>query len=165
MQTPKLPSLAKRLLAILFVLGNLAFLSWFVNRYAHHYLVQVTALNAACVLGQKAGAAIAFGDLGWLARGRGGGLARLAAFEGKKRPAYLIGFSINRVCSLAPPLYTLAVTWGRLPLLLALYLAGDAAIAIWVALHFEKWVRESAGGLSEHQQRKRQGGTQTPGEN
>lgn len=154
-----------RFLAVLFVLGNLAFLSWFVHQYAHHYFVQVTALNAACILGQKAGAAIAFGNLGWLARGRPGGLGRLAVFEAKKHPAYLVGFALNRVCSITPPLYTLIVTWGRLPILLVLYLAADAAIAAWAALHFEKWVRETASVLSERRRHKRKKRTETRGEN
>ncbi len=148
-----------RFLTVLFVLGNLAFLSWFVNRYAHHYFIQVTALNAACILGQKAGAALAFGNIGWLARGRTGGLSQLAAFDAKKHPAYLAGFAVNRVCSLAPPLYTLMVTWGRLPALLVIYLAADAAIAIWTALHFEAWVRETARTLSEYQQHKHRAST------
>lgn len=143
-----------RFLTVLFVLGNLAFLSWFVGRYAHHYFVQVTALNAACILGQKVGAALAFGNLGWLARGRTDALSQLSSFKAKKHPAYLIGFAINRICSLAPPLYTLGVTWGKLPALLMFYLAADAAIAVWTALHFEKWVRETARALSEHQQHK-----------
>lgn len=145
-----------RFLAVLFVLSNLAFLSWFVSRYAHHYFIQVTALNAACILGQKAGAAIAFGNIGWLARNRTGGLADLSAFDAKKHPAYLTGFAINRVCSLAPPLYTLVVTWGKLPALLMVYLAADAAIAVWTALRFEQWVRETARTLSEYQQHKRE---------
>lgn len=147
-------TLITRFLTALFVLGNLAFLSWFVHRYAHQYFVQVTVLNAACILGQKIGGALVFGNLSWLARGQKGGLAGLSVFEAKKHPAYLVGFAVNRVCSLAPPLYTLGVTWGRLPPLLMIYLAGDAAIAFWTALHFEKWVRSVSLTLRERQQQK-----------
>lgn len=153
--SPALRTKVTRLLTVVFVLGNLGFLSWFVHRYAHHYFVQVTALNAACIVGQKVGAALAFGSLGWAARGRGGGLAGLAGFEGRRHPAYLAGFLVNRMCSLGPPVYTLCVTWGRLPLFLTVYLAVDAGIAVWTALHFEQWVREGAQAWGERGRRAR----------
>jgi hypothetical protein len=135
--------LIKRYWVIIAFVVNLAFLSWFVNRYAHRYLVAALAVNVACAWVQNAGAGLAFGNLAWIAKGKFSNLGRLATFEAKKNPVYIAGFALNRLGSIIPPLYTLAVTWGRLPKFLVAYLIVDACVAVWAALYFEKWVRET----------------------
>ena len=128
--------------ALLFMLANFALLSWFVGRYAPNDFAPVVAVSGTCAILQKIGIVMAAGNLGWLVRGSTRNLGRLATFKGKENPLFLAGFLLNRGSSLFVPLYAIVMTWGTLPPLFVLYLAGDAATAVWAAAHFEDWIRK-----------------------
>lgn len=135
--------------ALLIFFGNLFFLGWFVHQYAGEWLAPIVGVNIFCAGAQKLGIGLAISHLAWVTKGKLGNLHHLAAFEMKKNPLFFLGFMINRLGSIIPPIYALIVTWGKLPFFIVIYLVLDGIVALWAAHNSEQWIQNVGGFFAE----------------
>lgn len=126
------------LIALAIFMGNFLFVGYFALAYMRQHFTALMAVNVFCTTAQKYSISVALGMLVLHTRGD---IGALRGFRLRHNRTVLLCFVINRVASCAPPLYAIALGYSKLPLLILLYLVIDFTVAIWAAIHAERWIQ------------------------
>ncbi len=121
--------------------GSLLVIDWFVHRHMGHQLMVVGTVQALCFAFYLMGAALVLASVGSAIEWRLLGTFDLREFAPTRHPCYVVGLWLNRLASVAPPMYLLLIGWRRLPWYVSVWNVCDIGIALGVALLVTPLVR------------------------